>query len=261
MLSHKKVIGIFDSGLGGLTIAKKVLATLPHIDIIYLADHANFPYGSKSTEAIQKFSFDNLSFLEKNFSPDIFCVACNTASTHALDHLRQTFKKPIVGVVPAIKPAAQKTKTKVIAVLATPKTIQGEYLDDLIQQFAQGITVIRCGSQKLVELSEKKIRGQTISLSEINHEVASLLQHSEIDTIVLGCTHFPILLSELQSFFPSHVQFLDSSTAIAERIAFLFNEKIEAEKKISWDQLNDRIKIFQNESGRFVPSPSLIPKE
>jgi glutamate racemase len=161
---------------------------------------------------------------------ELLVLACNTASTVALPKLRTSFTVPVVGVVPAIKPAASLTRTRTIGLLATPGTVQRPYIDELIQAHAADCRVLRAGSRRLVELAEKKLRGAAVPPAEVAAELAPLFNASpagasRLDTVVLGCTHFPLLLDELAAAAPWPVQWLDASAGVAARTAYLLREQ------------------------------------
>ena len=212
-------VGVFDSGLGGLSIMGAIRRVMPEADYAYCCDNLNFPYGTKSeaeviaaAEKVTSLFFDTTHF-------DVLVIACNTASVLALESIRKNLPIPIIGVVPAVKPAAQASKTKVIGVLATPVTIRRPYLDSLIKNFAAECRVIKVGSSKLVTLAEEKIRrrvGQeALDLQEIRIEVEPIVAEAKVglDQLVLGCTHFPLLEDELRQVIPPTVNFVDSGSA------------------------------------------------
>jgi glutamate racemase len=212
---------VLDSGVGGLSIAKQISAYCSPTQIHYLADLAGFPYGVKSEQAlIQRV----VGLLENNlpvYQPQVVIIACNTASTLVLDELRRRFTIPFVGVVPAIKPAAQLTQTGVMAVLATAGTINRDYTRKLIQDFASDRQVILHGSAKLVLFAEQKLKGAPPVLTDISAEVDELKNHaSQLDTVVLACTHFPLLREELSLVLPQVKFWVDSGEAIARRVQY-----------------------------------------
>ena len=217
-------ICVLDSGVGGLTILAAMRAVIPSADWIYCCDNANFPYGPKSAEQVTDAVHRASAALVRRYVPDIFVVACNTASTVALPHLRADFPVPVIGVVPAIKPAAAATRTKTIGLLATPGTVTRPYVLQLIRDFAPDCNVLLQGSTQLVHLAEAKAHGKALDLSQIAAEVAPLFQQSPpqgdprcLDTIVLGCTHFPLLQGEIRAVSPWPVTFIESGPAVAAR--------------------------------------------
>jgi len=226
MNSQQYPIAILDSGVGGLSIFKAIQRCMPHLSIVYACDNKNFPYGPKSAESVTQCISELAENVIQRFSPKLVVIACNTASTVALSHLRLLSSTPIVGVVPAIKPAALITKTKVIGLLATPGTINRDYTNRLIQEHAKNHAVIKVGSTLLVELAEKKLRGVNCDLELVRQELTPFFPEqskSPIDTIILGCTHFPLLLDELKASAPKKVNWIDSSEAIAQRVSSLTN--------------------------------------
>lgn len=162
-----------------------------------------------------------LKTLIRRIAPDIVVVACNTASTLILPRIRSHFSNPVVGVVPAIKPAAQLTESKVIGLLATPGTVARDYTTQLIREFAADCQIVPVGSSELVHLAEQKLRGQNIDLDHLKTIVAPLFEEPELDTIVLACTHFPLLSQELHAVASRQVHWVDSGNAIARRVKSL----------------------------------------
>ncbi len=225
------VIGVFDSGVGGLSIFTAVQARVPGARYFYCSDNAHFPYGVRTDEDVTACTLQATSRFIAKCGVDILVVACNTASTIALPHLRAQYQIPVVGVVPAIKPAAQMSRSGTIALLATPATVQRPYTDELIQTFAAGRRVLRLGSSRMVQMAEDKLRGHTVDIAELRAELAPLFAQSppepqrRLDTVVLGCTHFPLLVPELTAAAPWDVQWIDSSQAIAARVEYLLVEQ------------------------------------
>ena len=169
---------------------------------------------------------DLLAGLARRFHPDLLVIACNTASTVALPAVREALTVPIVGTVPAIKPAAQGSVTRVIGLLGTPGTVRRQYTQALIDEFAPDCTVLRHGSAELVELAEQKLRGESIAPAAVKRALAGLFDQpggERIDTVVLACTHFPLLAAELAAGAPRLVHWIDSGTAIARRVAALLD--------------------------------------
>ena len=221
-------IGIFDSGVGGLSVLAAIRAKLPDEAFIYCCDNLNFPYGTKSDEEVVQYSTEVSLRFVRAAGLDLLVVACNTMSTVALQQIRQTVACPVIGVVPAVKPASAMSRSKVIGVLATPATVRRPYLDTLIRDFAADCTVLKAGSVVLVELAEGKMRGESVNLALIRQEMAPLFVEqsdgSRIDTVVLGCTHFPLLREELSQAAPWPVTWIDSGDAIAQRVVQLRSE-------------------------------------
>lgn len=213
----------FDSGVGGLSVLEPTRQLLPNAPIVYVADSAGFPYGRRSEQEIASRVPALLGRLVERFRPRLAVIACNTASTIALDHVRSALDLPVVGTVPAIKPAAELSKTRVIGVLGTEATVRQRYVDDLASRFAADCTIIRQGSPALVELAEAKLAGDSIDLDAVRAAVQPMIDHtqgSSIDVLVLACTHFPLLRDELARVMPG-VRQVDGGTGIARRIAYL----------------------------------------
>lgn len=215
---------IFDSGVGGLSVAAEIAARLPDLAMDYVADDEFRPYGEKTAAQLKARLPELLAVLTDMLSPDVVVMACNTASTTALDEIRSALHVPVVGVVPAIKPAAQITRTGTIAVLGTPGTVAREYVDDLITQFANGKHVLLQGSVNLVDMAEDKLSGRRVNPARIKAELAPLFsgrRGADIDAVVLACTHFPLLKEELKAAVTQTVQWIDSGEAIARRVESL----------------------------------------
>lgn len=214
----------FDSGLGGLTVLGPTRALLPTAPFVYAADYAGLPYGKKSNEELAARIPALLGRLVERYQPRLAVIACNTASTIALAHVRAALDLPIVGTVPAIKPAAELTKSGVIGVLGTEATVRQPYVDDLSAKFAAGKTVLRHGSPGLVTGAEAKLRGEAVDPDTIARAVTGLRNQpagERIDVIVLACTHFPLLQDELQAAAGPGVALIDGAAGIARRIAHL----------------------------------------
>lgn len=214
----------FDSGLGGLTVLGPTRALLPTAPFVYAADYAGLPYGRKTNEELAARVPALLGRLVERYQPRLAVIACNTASTIALAHVRAALDLPIVGTVPAIKPAAEMTKSGVIGVLGTEATVRQPYVDDLSARFANGKTVLRHGSPGLVTGAEAKLRGEDVDPAVIERAIAGLMSQpggNAMDVIVLACTHFPLLQPELQAAAGPGVSLIDGSAGIARRIAHL----------------------------------------
>lgn len=226
-MTERPRILLFDSGMGGLTVARAVATQLPEAHLIYAADNAAFPYGAwKERDLIARIVMV-IGRLIEAVKPDVVVVACNTASTIALAELRAAYKLPFVGTVPAIKPAAAQTKTGVIGVLATPGTVSREYTHSLIHTFAFHCKVLLHGAPRLAEIAEQKLRGHAIDLEELKAEVAPVFRKRDgkpTDVVVLGCTHYPLLTEEIASVAPWPVTYIDPAPAIARRTADVVEE-------------------------------------
>jgi glutamate racemase len=217
----------FDSGVGGLSVLKPTRRLLPNAPIVYAADSAGFPYGSRSEEEIASRVPALLGRLVERFHPRLAVIACNTASTIALEHVRSALDLPVVGTVPAIKPAAEISKSRVIGVLGTEATVRQPYVNNLASNFASDCTIIRHGSPELVELAEAKLAGDWVSIDAVKSAAQEMFAGGDgtrIDTVVLACTHFPLLGDELRAAYPG-VTFVDGGPGIARRIAFLTKDQ------------------------------------
>ncbi len=217
----------FDSGVGGLSVLGPTRELLPTAPIVYAADSAGFPYGKRSEAEIASRIPALLGRLVERFHPRLAVIACNTASTIALEHVRSALDLPVVGTVPAIKPAAEISKSRVIGVLGTEATVRQPYVDDLAAKFASDCTIVRHGSPELVELAEAKLAGEDVSVNAVRAATQPMFDASgdnRIDTVVLACTHFPLLEDELRSAFPD-VNYVDGGPGIARRIAWLTREQ------------------------------------
>ena len=217
----------FDSGVGGLSVLGPTRSLLPNAPIVYAADSAGFPYGRRSEAEIASRVPALLGRLVERFHPRLAVIACNTASTIALEHVRSALDLPVVGTVPAIKPAAEMSKSRVIGVLGTEATVRQPYVDDLAATFASDCTIIRHGSPELVELAEAKLAGEEVDMEAIRAAAQPMFeapQGDRIDTVVLACTHFPLLSDELRTAFPN-VDYVDGGSGIAKRIAFLTRDQ------------------------------------
>jgi glutamate racemase len=217
----------FDSGVGGLSVLAPTREALPTAPIVYAADSAGYPYGTKTEAEIASRVPALLGRLVERYRPRLVVIACNTACTIALDHVRAALDVPVVGTVPAIKPAAEMTKSGVIGLLGTEATIRQPYVDDLASQFASHCTVLRHGSPELVALAEAKLAGEPISVDAVREAARPLFgqqRGDEIDTVMLACTHFPLLTDELAEAFPG-LAWVDGGAGIARRIQYLTREQ------------------------------------
>lgn len=218
---------IFDSGMGGLTVAQAVARQMPEAHLVYSADNAAFPYGAWQEKELIGRILIVLGRLIDQVKPDVAVIACNTASTIALAELRSTYGVPFVGTVPAIKPAAAQTKTGVIGVLATPGTVSREYTHSLIHTFAYHCKVILHGAPRLAEIAEQKLRGHPVDMEALREEVAPVFRKREgqqTDVVVLGCTHYPLVTDEITQVAPWPVTYIDPAPAIARRVADVAEE-------------------------------------
>lgn len=212
---------LFDSGVGGLTVLDRLRERLPDAPVIYAADTAGLPYGAKSEAEIAARVAGLLGRMAERYAPRLICIACNTASTIALGMVRDVLEIPIVGTVPAIKPAAAMTRTGTFAVLGTEATVRQGYVDRLEAQFAAGKRMLRHGANGLVPLAEAKLRGKAVSVDAVRSELAGLIEQpgaDRIDTLVLACTHFPLLEAEIAEALGRDVAFVHGAEGIARRI-------------------------------------------
>lgn len=211
----KQPIGIFDSGVGGTSIWKEIHALLPFENTIYLADSANAPYGPKGKDVIIALSEKNTEYL-LNHNSKIIVVACNTATTNAIKHLRQKYDVPFIGIEPAIKPAALQTQTKAIGILATKGTLSSELFYNTSQLYSNGIEVVEQEGEGIVQLIESgKINSEEMkALLEI---YLKPMLKANIDYLVLGCTHYPYLIPKLLKMLPNHIKIIDSGEAVARQ--------------------------------------------
>ena len=219
---------VFDSGMGGLTVAREIMARAPNICVDYAADTGFFPYGDKSDDALRQRIPDVAEKLVDAVRPDVFVIACNTASTLALEQVRARLSIPVIGTVPAIKPAAAESRTGVIGLLATPGTIRRQYTADLIRDFASDVSVILHGSIELVKLAEAFAAGEPHDAAGFAAAQQPLFEAQggeKLDTIVLACTHFPLVRDQLAAAAPRKVTYIDSGAAIARQtLRVLFRE-------------------------------------
>ncbi len=215
---------VFDSGVGGLSVLLHIRAVLPRSSIVYVADNGGYPYGTKSEGEIAARVPALLGRLAERYRPRLIVIACNTASTIALAHVRAALDLPVVGTVPAIKPAALASKSRVIGVLGTDATVRQAYVDNLVAEFASDCTVIRHGSARLVDIAEAKLRGIAPDADEMRSIMAGVYgapDGAKVDQLVLACTHFPLLSVEIAAASPIGVTLVDSGAGIARRTAFL----------------------------------------
>jgi glutamate racemase len=217
---------LFDSGMGGLTVARAVRELLPLAQLTYAADNAGFPYGAWEEGRLIERILRVIGALIDLAAPDVVVVACNTASTLALTQLRQVFPIPFVGTVPAIKPAAERTKTGIVGVLATPGTVQREYTQALIHTYAYHCKVFLHGAARLAQMAEDKLKGSAVDQDKVRDEIMPVFRSrggKRTDTVVLGCTHYPLLVEEIRAAAPWPVDYVDPAPAIARRVAEVLN--------------------------------------
>jgi len=249
---------IFDSGLGGMTVLREIVAARPDARYIYVADDAFFPYGHHTEQEIIARVVPLIGELIDRHTPDLAVIACNTASTLVMSYLRQAYKIPFVGTVPAIKPACARSKTKRISVLGTKGTVQREYTRGLIRDFAQGCEVTLVGSPELASLAESALSGHEVSERDILAELAPCFvgaaegETSRTDTIVLACTHYPLLLERFMKLAPWPVEWIDPAPAIARRVADLLGPA-------AGEARDDRAAMFFTSNKPHTLSRALMP--
>lgn len=223
-MADDRPILFFDSGVGGLSIAAPVRALLPRAPFVYAADSAGFPYGVRTEAEIAARVPVLLGRIAERYRPRLVVIACNTASTIALPAVRAALDLPVVGTVPAIKPAALISRTRTIGVLGTEATVRQPYVDDLARRFASDCTVLRHGSAGLVELAEGALAGVPPSPERVAAELHGLFDQpggTGIDVVVNACTHFPLLEAEMAAVAPPGVRFVDGGAGIARRVVVL----------------------------------------
>ena len=211
---------VFDSGLGGLTVYREVASALPDARYLYVADDAFFPYGSQEEAALIARVLELMGELIAVHRPELVIVACNTASTLVLPQLRARFQVPFIGTVPAIKPACAASLSKRVSVLGTQATIAREYTRALIRDFANGADITLVGSGQLAALAEVQLRGERVDDDAVARELAPCFVDEggrRTDTVVLACTHYPLLLDRFTRLAPWPVRFIDPASAIARR--------------------------------------------
>lgn len=223
-MSAPPTILVFDSGLGGLTVLREIVRTRPDAHYVYVADDEFFPYGHHSEEEIIARVVPLVGELIARHAPALVVIACNTASTLVMSHLRSAYSVPFVGTVPAIKPACASSRTKRVSVLGTKGTVKREYTRRLIDDFAQGCDVTLVGSPELASLAESALSGNDVSDADIAAELAPCFVddgEDRTDTVVLACTHYPLLLDRMKRLAPWPVDWIDPAPAIARRVSDL----------------------------------------
>jgi glutamate racemase len=218
---------VFDSGLGGMTVLREIVAARGDAHYVYVADDAFFPYGHHSEDEIIARVVPLIGELISAHAPDLVVIACNTASTLVMSYLRQAYKIPFVGTVPAIKPACAQSKTKRVSVLGTKGTVKREYTKALIRDFGQGCDVTLVGSPELAALAEAALNGGQVSDDDVAAELApcfvgdAMDATARTDTVVLACTHYPLILDRFKRLAPWDVAWIDPAPAIARRVCDL----------------------------------------
>jgi glutamate racemase len=235
-----KPIGMFDSGVGGTSILMELHTLMPNENYIYLADSKNAPYGNKAQEEILQLSVKNTELLiEKGCK--IIVVACNTATTNAISHLRSNYSVPFIGIEPAIKPAALHSKTKAVGILATKGTLSSDLFHNTSSLFASGIKVIEQVGEGIVPLIEA---GKLYSpeMEELLKTYLEPMLSQDIDYLVLGCTHYPYLIPILNSILPREVKIIDSGLAVARQTQTVLKTR----SMLNKSQQKASVKLFTN---------------
>ena len=248
-MADRGPILVFDSGIGGLSVLKAIRATLPGPRLVYVADDAAFPYGDWEEPALRDHIVALMAVLIAEHRPCAVVIACNTASTLVLPPLRERFTIPFVGTVPAIKPAAEQTRSGVVAVLATPGTMKRDYTRDLISSFAQHCHVRLVGAPDLARLAEARLRGQPVAREDVAGQIAPCFVEiggARTDVVVLACTHYPFLADMLAELAPWPVSWLDPAPAIARRVSAVIDDSRAATE-------GESVAVFT--SGRSAPEP------
>lgn len=213
---------VFDSGVGGLSIAHGIWQQLPRARLLYLADNARFPYGDQQDQTVIERCVHLVQALLAEQPADMVVIGCNTASTLVLPALRAAIALPVVGVVPAIKPAAALSRNRRLGLLATPATVRRPYLDHLIAEFASDCHWVRVGSSALVQLVENSLGDGKVDMAHLA-SITEPLRTGGVDTVVLGCTHFPLIQPALAATMTANVIWVDSGEAIARRVTSLMS--------------------------------------
>ncbi len=223
---------VFDSGLGGLTVLAEVVRQRPDVNCLYAADDAGFPYGRLSEPELIARVGTVMAHLVSDYAPDAVIIACNTAATAVLPHLRASYPQiPFIGTVPAVKPAANQSRSKLISVLATPGTVARDYTHDLVRTYAAHCDVTLVGSTQLASLAEAYMKGEYVADAAIEAEIAPSFVEKDgqrTDCIVLACTHYPLLLKQFERLAPWPVAWIDPAEAIARRLDHVLQDKLGA---------------------------------
>ena len=236
----KQPIGIFDSGIGGTSILKEIVKLLPQENIIYLADSANAPYGEKPKEEIVTLCKKNVDWLlSKNCK--LIVIACNTATTNAIELLRNTYKIPFIGIEPAIKPAALKSKTHVIGVLATKGTLTSQLFARSTEQYTDTTKIVEVVGKGLVEYIEEGDFNSPELKKLLKGFIIPLIKQN-IDYLVLGCSHYPYLIDLLKELLPANIKIIDSGEAVAKQTKQVLTEN----KLLNKNNQSKKLQFFTN---------------
>ena len=235
---------VFDSGIGGLTVLREARVLMPDRRFIYVADDAAFPYGAWEEKALLERMTGLFGELLERWKPEIVIIACNTASTLAIEKLREVYPhQTFVGTVPAIKPAAERTRSGLVSVLATPGTVKRQYTRDLISQYGTKCHVRLVGSTELAGLAEVYMRTGFVDEEAVRDEIAPCFVEQEgrrTDIVVLACTHYPFLVNRMRKMAPWPVDWIDTSEAIARRALSL----IEGRDRTRPESREDDVAVF-----------------
>jgi glutamate racemase len=228
--SGRAKVLVFDSGLGGLTVLREIARTRSDLELSLVADDAAFPYGRLDDRALVERVLLVLGRFIPALEPKLVVIACNTASTLALPALRARFPVPFVGTVPAVKPACAQSKTKRISVLATAATVRRDYTRELIREFASQCRVILVGSEALAAHAEATLRGESVADELVRAEISGCFvdDGGRTDTVVLACTHYPLIIDRLERLAAWPVTWLDPAPAIARRVSQLLGPQQKA---------------------------------
>ncbi len=252
-ISKNSPIGIFDSGVGGLSVLRAIHARLPNENLLYFADQARVPYGSRSLEEVRRFSEEITRFLLAK-GAKIIVVACNTASAAALYWLRATFPDtPFVGMEPALKPAAEQSRSGVVGVLATPATFQGKLYTSLVARFASDKTILQDTCAGLVEEIERGALMGEKTRHVLDEALRDMLDQ-ELDTLVLGCTHYPFVMPLIEQICGNAVLVIDPAPAVARQVEY----RLVSKNAKSTRHVEGNIHVYT--SGDAAKLASLLPK-
>jgi len=244
-------LGIFDSGVGGLSVLRAIRQELPHENVLYFADQGHVPYGPRPLEEVRAFSEEITRFL-LSLGAKLIVVACNTASAAALHHLRQTFPDiPFVGMEPAVKPAAEHTQTGVVGVLATPATFQGALYASVVERFANGVTLLQDTCPGLVAQIEAGNLDTPATRAILENALLPMLTQG-IDTVVLGCTHYPFVIPLIQQIVGPDVRVIDPAPAVARQVGRLLHDE-----SLPFEGTGSSLRFFT--SGEVGPFEFLLP--
>jgi len=246
---HQNAIGIFDSGVGGLSVLREIRNQCPGEDLIYIADQIHVPYGTRSRQQVLEFSEGIIRFLIQE-GVKIIVLACNTASAVALAHLRKKYPDlPFVGMEPAVKPAAEETSTGVVGVLATPTTFQGDLYASTVEKFARGVKVLQDTCPGLVDQIESG-KVDHPRTREILQKALDPMLEQNVDKVVMGCTHYPFVIPIIEEIVGDQVRVIDPAPAVARQTGRLlesFNLEVNGENgSVVFHSTGDPVKLAEN---------------